>query len=151
MKGTKSETREIFDNFLVEGLQLDLAKITLVDIHCLPQHLITKNGKRIIRPIIIKLANTLGKHYIKKNVKHLKTYHKSLSRTTLEPGTSFRAKSMTKSTVFIADHLPQKCYKQKMNLITKFKEPRIAGDRTRRGISNGSYCLFIINYKKIDL
>ena len=109
-------------------------KITLVDIHCLPQYPITKNGKRITRPIILKPANALDEHYIMKNVKHLKTYNESLNQTTLESGTSFRAKSMTKSNVFIAVHLPQKFYKQKMNLMTKFQENRVAGDRTRWGM-----------------
>ena len=128
---------------------MDPEKITLVDIHRLPQHQITKNGKRVTRPIIIKLANALDKHYIMKNVKHLKTYNESLNQTTFEPGTSFRAKSMTKSNFFITDHFPQKFYEQKMNLMTKFKESRVAGDRTRWGISNGSCCLFI-NDKKVD-
>ena len=112
-KETKTKTREIFDNFVVEGFQLDTEKITLVDIHRLSQHQITKNGKRVTRPIIIKLANAMDKHYIMKNVKHLKTYNESLNQTTFEPGTSFRAKSMTKSDVFITDHLPQKFYEQK--------------------------------------
>ena len=99
-KETKFETREIFDDFVVEGLQLDPEKITLVDIHRLSQHQITKNKKRVTRLIIIKLANALDKHCIMKNVKHLKTYNESLNQTTFEPGTSFRAKSMTKSNVF---------------------------------------------------
>ena len=85
-----------------------------------------------------------------KNIKHLKIYNESLNQIILESGTSFRAKSMTKSNVFIADHLPQKLYEQKINLMTRFKEARIAGDRTRWGISNGLYCLFI-NDKKVDL
>ena len=148
-KETKSDPQKFFDNFVVEGLQMDPEKITLVDIHRLPQHQITKNGKRVTRPIIIKLANALDKHYIMKNVKHLKTYNESLNQTTFEPGTSFRAKSMTKSNFFITDHFPQKFYEQKMNLMTKFKESRVAGDRTRWGISNGSCCLFI-NDKKVD-
>ena len=99
----KSKTREIFDNFVVEGLQLDPEKIMLVDIYRLPQHQITKNGKRVTRPIIIKLANALDTHYFMKNVKHSKTYNESLNQTTFELGTSFRAKSMTKSNVLITD------------------------------------------------
>ena len=47
---------------------------------------------------------------------------------------------MTKSNVFITDHLPQKFYEQKMNLMTKFKEARVAVDRTQWGISYNSYC-----------
>ena len=113
-KKTKSETREILDNFVVEGLRLDPEEITLFDIHRIPQHLIAKNGKRVTRPIIIKLANALDKHYIMKNVKHLKTYNELLNQTTFEPGTSFRAKSMMKRNSFIADHLPQKFYEQKL-------------------------------------
>ena len=83
-KETKSRTREIFDNFVVEGLQLNPAKNTLVDIYCFPQHQITKNGKRVTLPIIIKLANALDKYYIMKHVKHLKN-HESLNQTTSEP------------------------------------------------------------------
>ena len=56
---------------------------------------------------------------------------------------------MTKSNVFIADHFPRKFHEQKMNLMTEFKEARVAGDLTRWGISNGLYCLFI-NDKKVD-
>ena len=85
-KKTNTETREIFDNFVVEGLQLDPEKISLVDIHRLPQHQITKNAKRVTRPMIIKLANALDKHYIMKTVTNLKTYNKSLNQTTFEPG-----------------------------------------------------------------
>ena len=51
--------------------------------------------------------------------------------------------------VFVAKHLPQKLYEQKMNLMSKFKEAREAGDRTRWEVSNGSYCLFI-NDNKVD-
>jgi len=42
---TKTQTNEIFNEFMVKGLQLDPAKIPLVDIHRLPQYPVKKMAK----------------------------------------------------------------------------------------------------------
>ena len=69
---TKLETCEIFNDFLLNGLRVDSTKIQLVDIHRLPQHPVSRSGKRVTRPIIIKLANAMDKQTIMANLKHLK-------------------------------------------------------------------------------
>ena len=46
------------ENLLKNGLNIDdFDDIELVDIHRLPQHPLMRNGKRITRPIVIKLLN----------------------------------------------------------------------------------------------
>ena len=74
---SKAETSATFNSFLKEGLDLDPNSITLVDAHRLPQRPIIKHGRRITRPIIIKLANAIDKKKIMTNLKHLKTYNEA--------------------------------------------------------------------------
>ena len=64
---TKVQTREIFDSFLSEALEIDPATIPLVDVHRLPQqHPVKRRGVTINRRIIIKLTNALDKQTIMK-------------------------------------------------------------------------------------
>ena len=77
---TKAETTEIFNKFLINGLQLDPAKISLIDIHRLPQYLVTKNKVKITRPIIIKLAYVTEKQLIMNNLKKLKACNEQLNQ-----------------------------------------------------------------------
>ena len=146
---TKLETCEIFNDFLLNGLQVDPTKIQLVDIHRLPQHPVSRSGKRVTQSIIIKLANAMDKQTIMANLKHLKPYNEALKRFDHEARTNYKTETMKPKKVFVAEHLPQKFYEQKMNLMSKFKEAREAADRTRWGVSNGSYCLFK-NDNKVD-
>ena len=56
---TKNETKLIFEEFLKAGLNLDASAVSLVDIHRLPQRSVTKNGKRVDRPIVIEVATVM--------------------------------------------------------------------------------------------
>ena len=91
----------------------------------------------------------MDKQTITANQKHLKPYNEALKRFDHEARTNYKTETMKPKKVFVAEHLPQKFYEQKMNLMSKFKEVRKAGYRTRWVVSNGSYCLFI-NDNKVD-
>ena len=91
-----------FENFLKNGLKInDPNDIELIDIHRLPQQPPMKNGKRITRPIVIKLVNVQEKSCIFQSAKHLRTYNEKLK------------KEDNKSPyVYICDHLPTKLQQQ---------------------------------------
>ena len=89
----------------------------------------------------------MDKQTIMANLKHLKPYNEGLKRFDHEARTNYKTETMKLKKVFVSEHLPQKFYEQKMNLMSKFKEAREAVDRTRWGISYGSYCLFINDNK----
>ena len=91
----------------------------------------------------------MDKQIIMANLRHLKPYNEALKRFDHETRTNYKAETIKPKKVFVAEHFRQKFYEQKMNLMSKFKEARKAGDRTRWGVSNGSYCLFI-NDNKVD-
>ena len=59
---TKTQTLDIFDKFMTDGLGLDPKPISLVDIYRLPRRHIVEQGSNITRPIIIKLATAMDKH-----------------------------------------------------------------------------------------
>ena len=71
----KETTMLIFQNFLQEGLNLNLQDINIINIHRLPQRPITKQGKRIIRPIKVKLSNVFEKQKFLSANKSLKTFN----------------------------------------------------------------------------
>ena len=91
------ETRLIFENFLTEGLKIqDASAVGLVDIHRLPQHPVYKNGKKVSRPIIVKLDSAFSKRTIFKSLKHLKEYNKDPEKN-----------------VYVTEHLPKPFYEEK--------------------------------------
>ena len=59
--------------FMKDGLEMDFDKVPIVDFHRLPQQPLFKLGKRITRPIIVKLAYMKDKTAIYKAVKIWKT------------------------------------------------------------------------------
>ena len=62
---TKNQTKAIFDKFLTKALGLVPDDIDIVDLHRLPQHPIRREGKRMNRPIILKVLTTFDKELIK--------------------------------------------------------------------------------------
>jgi len=56
-KETKQQIKIVFNNFFREVLEMNLVDIglILIDVHRLPQHPTKKAGKRVIRPIIVKV------------------------------------------------------------------------------------------------
>jgi len=69
LKDSDWETREmtlvIFEQFLKERLDLTLDKTRLIDIHRLPQRPVIKHGRKVNRPLIIKLGSMQDKHYFR--------------------------------------------------------------------------------------
>ena len=55
MHGEK--TAEKFDHFLYDALKMDPDNVEIEEIHRLLQRSEMKEGKKVIRPIIVKLAN----------------------------------------------------------------------------------------------
>ena len=72
---TKTQTLDIFNKFMTDGLGFDPKSISLVDIHRLPQRPIVKQGSNITRPIVIKIAAAIDKHIVMSNLKNLKAYN----------------------------------------------------------------------------
>ena len=81
------ETRENQSNsastFFHNALSIKNSEnIKFADIHRMPQHPVQKNGKKIQRPIIIKLTNLFDKQLIYKSLKNLKLYNNKLNLKT---------------------------------------------------------------------
>ena len=92
---TRQKMAEKFDNFLYEALKMDPDDVEIEEIHRLPQRPVIKDGKKVIRSIIVKLANATTKHNIFGNLKRLKAYN--------------RAKKLkVKPQLFVTGHLPNK-------------------------------------------
>ena len=138
---TKTQTLDIFNKFVTDGLGLDPKSISLVDIHRLPQRPVVKQGRNITRPIIIKLATAMDKHIVMSNLKNLKAYNlkkQNFNNDHFHAGSSHR-----KSSVFITDHLPKEYYERKKKLMPAFKSACKFHKKTRWAIHNGDYCLFV--------
>ena len=65
---TKDQTKAIFDKFLTKVLGLAPDDIDIVDLHCLPQHPIRKEGRKMNRPIIFKVLTTFDKKLVYQNI-----------------------------------------------------------------------------------
>ena len=50
---TKEKAKEIFNQFILQGLRLNPHDFWIIDLHQLPQTPITKNGVQSTRPIIV--------------------------------------------------------------------------------------------------
>ena len=93
----REKTIEKFQDFLKKGLKIDPNEIKLSDIHRLPQQPITRNGKPVHRPIIVKLLTIHDKNLIFKSAKNLGPYN------------AMRKESgSTNLNTYITDHLPAK-------------------------------------------
>ena len=81
--------------FMKDGLEMDFDKVPIVDFHRIPQQPLFKLGKRITRPIIVKLAYMEDKTAIYKAAKNLKKYNRTR-----------REMKQSSPYVYITDHLP---------------------------------------------
>jgi len=64
----RDETTDKLKKFLVDGLKIDDPdEVEFVDIHCLPQHPVKKEGKTVHRPIIVKLLMRADKNIVFKS------------------------------------------------------------------------------------
>ena len=67
---TRERTEKIVREFFHNVLSIKNSEnIKFADIHCMSQHPVLKNGKKIQRPIIIKLTNLFDKQLIYKSLK----------------------------------------------------------------------------------
>ena len=105
-----------------------------VDLQRLPQHPVTRNGKKITRPIIVKLNSVSEKYSILNRLKQLKPFNQE-------------RRQRNTPTVYVTDHLPQLYQQQRKRLLPVFNEARSQNRKTSWRIINGEYCLFVDNVK----
>ena len=143
----KSETQIKLNEFLKDGLKIDPITLPLADMHRLPQRPVIVRGKRINRPIIIKLTNAFDKNRILNNLKNLKTYNQQRQE---EQTHSSKENSVqpTKWPVYITDHLPQAFLEQKklLQYYRPLRKPENSGKKTSglQKVVNTVYLLTII-------
>lgn len=127
---SQDETEEKFNDFISSALDMDPNDIYLADIHRLPQFPISKGGKRINRPIIIKLTSSFDKQQIMRSLWKLKEYNQSSST-----GNS--------NYTYVTEHLPREFQQQRKSLLPQFKSARLQNKRTAWKIEDGRYCLYV--------
>ena len=110
-------------SFTKEGLEIAIDKVPIVDSHRLPQHPLFKLGKRLTRPIVVKLAYMDDKTAIYKVTKNLN----NRTRLELKQSTPY---------VFITDHLPRTLQEQRKKLIPYFNKARADNPKTKSQIEN---------------
>jgi len=93
---TKTQTKEIFENFLISGLEIDPATIGITDIHRLPQHRVAIRGIPVTHPLIVKLQTTFDKALIFQKAKNLKNYNEDRKQN-----------SAAAADIYITEHLPK--------------------------------------------
>ena len=109
----REKTIKKFQDFLKNGLKINPNEINLSDIYRLPQQPITKNGRPVHRPIIVKLLTIHNKNLIFKSAKNLGQYN------------AMRKESgSTNLNTYITNHLPAKFQEQQKLLLPYYKELR---------------------------
>ena len=93
----EKKTIEKFQDFLKNGLKINLNEIKFSDIHRLPQQPITKNGRPVHRPIIVELLTIHDKNLILKSAKNLRQYNAMCKES-----------GNTNLNTYITNHLPAK-------------------------------------------
>ena len=116
------------------GLNLNLLDINIIKTHRFLQRPISKQGERLIRPIIVELSNVLEKQKILSASKSLKTFYDIRIAENIQ-------------SVYVTEHLPKLFQEQKKSLLLQFKEAKMKKLMAVWRIVNGSYCLFVENEK----
>ena len=132
---TRKKTAEKFDHFLYDAHKMDPDDVEIEEIHRLPQRPVIKDGKKVIRPIIVKLANATTKHNIFGNLKRLKTYN-------------IAKKLEGKPLLFVTDHLPKNFLEQKKIVNASFYSSKKNQQKTSWRAENNEYALYV-NLRKI--
>ena len=128
-KKTEKTVREFFHNALnIKNSD----NIKFADIHRMFKQPVLKNGKKIQRPIIIKLTNLFDKQLIYKSLKNLKLYNKELN---LKPRLS--------GYIYVTDHLPIEMLQQKKKLLPLFNKAAQEGKRASCKVVADEYRLYI--------
>ena len=111
--GEKRKTIEKFQDFLKNGLKINPNEIKLLDIHRLPQQPITKNGRPVHRPIIVKLLTIHENNLIFKSAKNLR-----------QNDAMRKESGSTNLNTYITDHLPAKFQEQRKLLLPYYKKAK---------------------------
>ena len=122
--------------FMKNGSEMDFDKVPIADFHRLPQQPLFVLGKRITRPIIVKLAYMEDNTAIYKAAKNVKKYNRT--RCEMKQSSSY---------VYITDQLPRAFQEQRKKLLPSFNKARTDKQKTKWQIENGEYCLYIDNEK----
>ena len=122
--------------FKKNRLEVDFDKVPFVDFHRLLQQPVFKLGKRITRPITVKLAYMEDKTAISKAAKNLKKYNRTR-----------REMKQSSPYVYIIYHLPRAFQEQRKKLLPSFNKARADKQKTKWQIENGEYSLYIDNEK----
>ena len=138
---SKEESETKLKRFFNRALQISSShEIAMADVHRLPQHPITKDGKRVTRPIICKLTRYSDKNLIMSSLKNLKQYN---AERKFNLGEHFKY-------TYVTEHLPTSLQQQKKRLLPIFKNAKAEGKKAALRIQGTEYCLYINNVKYCD-
>ena len=120
---TREQTSKKFYEFLQEGLKISKPLVPQpIDLHRLPQHPVSRQGSKVYRPMIAKLATSADKNWIFKAAGRLKAYNEA-------------RRADNRSSVYVSDHLPKAYLRQKKRLLPSFKEARNVNKKKKiRGV-----------------
>ena len=103
-----------------EELEMDIDEVPIVDSHQLPQHPLFILGKRVMRPLIVKLAYMNDKTAIYKGAKNSKKYNRT-----------WRELKQSLPYVVMTDYLPRAFQEQRKKLIPYFNKARVDNQKTK--------------------
>ena len=109
----REKTMEKFQDFLKNGLKINPNETKLSDIYRFPQQPITKNGRPVHQPIIVKLLTINDKNLIFKSAKNFGQYNARCKES-----------GSTNLNTYITDHLPAKFQTQQKLLSPYYKEAK---------------------------
>ena len=98
----------------------------------MPKLTVLKNGKKIQRPIIIKLTNLFEKQLTWKYLNNLKLYNNELN-----------VKPRLRGYIYVTDHLPIEMLQQKKKLLPLFNKARQKGKGASWKVVADEYRLYI--------
>ena len=133
---SREETESVFYKFLSKGIGLNCSDVKLTDLHRLSQQPFFKGTVKIDLPIIFKVTNAFDKHAIMSRLKNLKSYDKPVKND--DPAAPY---------VYISECLPKELYKQKKQLLPKFKEVQKEHKHAKWSVINGAYCSIVDDKK----
>ena len=139
---TREKTLGIFDEFLENGLKLDLSRVNVIDIHRLPQKPGLRRGVKINRTISVKLKSVFDKKLTLSSCINLKSYNKIRRAENQFTGSAGRFKP-----AFVSDYLPRPYLILKNELLLHFKQARREKKKASWRIVDGEYCLFVDDKK----
>ena len=78
----------------------------------------------------------MDKHKIMSNLGKLKAYN-------LAHQNEQQPAAIPPRSVYIAEHLPEEFHEQRKRLLSRFKEAKKSGQKTKWALTNGSYCSYV--------